>query len=168
MAAPTNAATSQKALANSEPSTHDPYVWSGRASQEKFIELAVAVLHQCIRPLIGASAPDHHGYQRTCDLISGQALSWPFGSPVFADAGKTEPPSQFDSLADLGGRISSVAPSLVRRPGWLPRMPDRAPIRSRRCVQVYWRAPRPRRCDAAASSLPRSMLLGHAAAKSLA
>jgi len=33
----------------------------------------LTVLHQCIRPLIGArTAPGHHGYQRTCDLISGQ------------------------------------------------------------------------------------------------
>src|SRR5262249_53527722 len=33
-----------------------------------------AVLHQCIRPLIGAfCAPGHHGYQRACDLISGEA-----------------------------------------------------------------------------------------------
>jgi len=31
-------------------------------------------LHQCIRPLLGAHcAPDHHRYQRACDLISGQA-----------------------------------------------------------------------------------------------
>src|SRR5665811_1419141 len=52
-----------------------------------------AVLHQCIRPLIGAFAPDHHGYQRACGLISGQASIGPFGSPVFACAGKTEPPS---------------------------------------------------------------------------
>jgi hypothetical protein len=27
-------------------------------------------------------APDHHGYQRACDLISGQASNGPFGSPV--------------------------------------------------------------------------------------
>ncbi|SIO67763.1 hypothetical protein SAMN05443247_11874 [Bradyrhizobium erythrophlei] len=33
----------------------DPDVWSGRALQEDFVELAAAVLHQCIRPLIGAS-----------------------------------------------------------------------------------------------------------------
>jgi hypothetical protein len=53
-----------------------------------------AVLHQCIRPLIGAFAPGHHGYQRVCVLISGQASSGgPFGSPVFACAGKTDPPS---------------------------------------------------------------------------
>ena len=33
-----------------------------------------AVLHQCIRPLVGARwAPGHHGNQRACDLISGQA-----------------------------------------------------------------------------------------------
>jgi hypothetical protein len=54
-------------------SANDPNVWSGRASQENFVELVVAVLHQCIRPLVGAFAPGHHGYQRTCDLISGQA-----------------------------------------------------------------------------------------------
>src|SRR6202051_949426 len=52
-----------------------------------------SVLHQCIRPLIGACAPGHHGYQRACVLISGQASSGPFGSPVFACVGKTGPPS---------------------------------------------------------------------------
>jgi hypothetical protein len=46
-------------------------VWSGRASQEGFVDLAVRVLHQCIRPLIEAVASGHHGYQRTYDLISG-------------------------------------------------------------------------------------------------
>jgi hypothetical protein len=59
-----------------------------------FVNLADAVLHQCIRPLIGACcAPGHHGYQRACELISGQASNGPFGSPVFACAGKTDPPS---------------------------------------------------------------------------
>jgi hypothetical protein len=47
-----------------------------------------------IRPLIGAFAPGHHGYQRACVLISGQASIGPFGSPVFARARKTEPPSR--------------------------------------------------------------------------
>jgi len=62
-----------------------------------------AVLHQCIRPLIGAfCAPGHHGYQRACELVSGQASMGPFGSPVFACAGKTDPPSRFHPLADLG------------------------------------------------------------------
>ena len=46
------------------------------------------------RPFVGAWAPGHHGYQRACDLISGKASTGPFGSPVFAHAGKTEPPSR--------------------------------------------------------------------------
>jgi hypothetical protein len=33
MAAPTNAAFVKKVLANSEPSTHGPSVWTGRALQ---------------------------------------------------------------------------------------------------------------------------------------
>jgi hypothetical protein len=49
-----------------------------------------SVLHQCIRPLIGASAPGRHGYQRACVLISGQASTGPCGPPVFACAGKTK------------------------------------------------------------------------------
>src|ERR1700741_5197663 len=79
-------------------------VWSGRALQEVLINLADAVLHQCIRPLIAACcAPGHHGYQRAFELISGQASNGPFGSPVFACAGKTDPPSSSHPLADLGG-----------------------------------------------------------------
>src|SRR5690349_18011506 len=36
-----------------------------------------AVLHQCIRPLIGArDAPGHHGYQRACDLVYRIGLEW--------------------------------------------------------------------------------------------
>src|SRR5215471_21036754 len=55
----------------------------------------LAVLHQCIRPLIGACcAPGHHGYQRAYVLISGQTSSGPFGSPGFACAVKTDPPSR--------------------------------------------------------------------------
>jgi hypothetical protein len=65
----------QKVLAKAAPSTHDPNVWSGRALQENFHRVGGrAVLHQCIRPLIGAfCAPGHHGYQRACDLVTGQA-----------------------------------------------------------------------------------------------
>jgi hypothetical protein len=79
------------------------YVWSSRALQEFFVDLADAVLHQCIRSLIGALvAPNHHGYQRACDLISGQASTGANGSPVFACAGKTDPPLSAHPLADLG------------------------------------------------------------------
>src|SRR5882724_6634507 len=78
-----------------------------------FVNLADAVLHQCIRPLIGACcAPGHHGYQRAFELISGQASNGPFGSPVFACAGKTDPPSSSHPLADLGGQAGVVAKHL--------------------------------------------------------
>ena len=48
-------------------------VWFGRAVQEVFVDQVAAVLRYCIRPLIGASVPGHHGYQRAYDLILGQA-----------------------------------------------------------------------------------------------
>src|SRR5260221_2021393 len=55
---------------------------------------------------IGAcGAPGHHGYQRACVLISGQASIGPFGSPVFARARKTDPPSLLIPLADLGWKL---------------------------------------------------------------
>jgi hypothetical protein len=76
-------------------SQFDPYVWSGRALQVDFAELAVSGLAS-MYPVSDWScfAPDHHGYQRACVLISGQASIGPFGSPVFARARKTEPPSR--------------------------------------------------------------------------
>src|ERR1700676_701274 len=85
-----------------------------------FVNLADAVLHQCIRPLIGAwCAPGHHGYQRAFELISGQASNGPFGSPVFACAGKTDPPSSSHPLADLGGysgrRLADPQAGIVRK-----------------------------------------------------
>ena len=87
---------------------------------KRFVNLADAVLHQCIRPLIGACcAPGHHGYQRAFELISGQASNGPFGSPVFACAGKTDPPSSSHPLADLGGysgrRLADPQAGIVRK-----------------------------------------------------
>ena len=94
----------RKGPAHGQSDAIDPNVWSGRALQEVFVDPADTVLRQCIRPLLGARcAPGHHGYQRACDLISGQASTGPFGSPVFACAGKTDPPSSSYPLADLGG-----------------------------------------------------------------
>src|SRR5882672_4610355 len=76
-------------------SPFDPNVWSGRALQVDFAELAVSGLAS-MYPVSDWScfAPGHHGYQRACVLISGQASIGPFGSPVFARARKTEPPSR--------------------------------------------------------------------------
>jgi hypothetical protein len=66
-------------------------------------------LHQCIRPLIGARcAPGHHGYQRACVLITGQASIGPFGSPGFAGAGKTGPPSRLILSQTSAGKLGYV------------------------------------------------------------
>src|SRR6266404_7491882 len=74
----------------------DPIVWSGRALQEVFVELSVCgLLHQCIRPLIGAFAPGHHGYQRAWFSLADRPQVGLFGSPGFACAGKTDPPSSW-------------------------------------------------------------------------
>ena len=62
-------------------------------------------------------APGHHGYQRACDLISGQASTGPFGSPVFACAGKTDPPSRLILSQTSAGKVwatSSITPHLVQ------------------------------------------------------
>ena len=76
-------------------SENDPNVWSGRALQVDFAELAVSGLAS-MYPVSDWScfAPDHHGYQRACDLINGQASIGPSGSLVCARARKTEPPSR--------------------------------------------------------------------------
>src|SRR5258708_18485871 len=67
-----------------------------------------AVLHQCIRPLIGACcAPGNHGYQRACVLISCQASNGPSGSPGFASAGKTGPPSRLILSQTSAGKMGT-------------------------------------------------------------
>src|SRR5580693_2709778 len=92
----------RKGPAHGQSDANDPNVWSGRALQEVFVDLVVSGLAS-MYPVSSWSclAPDHHGYQRACVLISGQASIGPFGSPVFACAGKTDPLSLI-SLADLG------------------------------------------------------------------
>src|SRR6266704_1942914 len=48
-------------------------------------EAGSTVLHQCIRPRVGAHAPDHHGNPRASDLISGHASKGYVGHQ-FSDA----------------------------------------------------------------------------------
>jgi hypothetical protein len=60
----------------------------------------------------------HHGYQRAFELISAQASTGPFGSPVFACAGKTDPPSR---LPPPIGERPSPAPRW-QHPGAKPRV----------------------------------------------
>jgi hypothetical protein len=82
----------------------DPNVWSGRALQENFHRVGgCAVLHQCIRPLTGAFyAPGHHGYQRACDLISGQASTGRRGHQCSHAPGRPILHLVSHPLADLG------------------------------------------------------------------
>src|SRR5450631_1860403 len=96
----------RKWLAERRNGAFDPNVWSGRALQEVFVDLVVSGLAS-MYPVSSWScfAPDHHGYQRACVLITGQASIGPFGSPVFACAGKTDPPSLLIPLADLGWKL---------------------------------------------------------------
>src|SRR5690348_1317639 len=82
------------ACQNSELAGHSLTQMYGAAVRCKRLSSVcrLAVLHQCIRPLVGAcGAPGHHGYQRAYVLISGQTSSGPFGSPDFACAVKTDP-----------------------------------------------------------------------------
>ena len=79
-------------LASVPPSVIMTPMYGPAVRCKRFRRSGFLVLHQCIRPRIGATsvAPGHHGYQRAIDLISGQASNWgPKGSPVFDRAGKT-------------------------------------------------------------------------------
>src|SRR5262245_10889308 len=49
------------------------------------MSLESTVLHQCIRPRVGAHAPDHHGNPRASDLITGHASEGYWGHQ-FSDA----------------------------------------------------------------------------------
>ena len=124
------------------------------------------------------SAPDHHGYQRACDLVSGQAstghlghqCSHAPGRPILHLFSSSRRPRQVKriNLATL-----SRAPHFfglccrwrgigIKRIGSLPdpssgpRRPGHGPGRSRRCGRACWRVRSPARCDAAASWPPRS------------
>ena len=61
-----------------------------------------------------SSAPGHHGYQRACVLIRGQASNGPCGPPVFASAGKTVlhlvSSSRRPRQVTIVGAMSSLAP----------------------------------------------------------
>ena len=62
-----------------ETAAFDPNVWFGRALQEVLVDLVVSGLASMYQVSSWSCfAPDHHGYQRACVLISGQASSGPF------------------------------------------------------------------------------------------
>jgi len=119
-----------------------------------------AVLHQCIRSLLGAVL------LRTIMDISARAISladrpqraiW-----VTSVRMRREDRSSISSfpLADLGGKGFVITLSLVLAMFSVIRlrMSDRAPERSRRCGRACWRVRSPAHCDAAACWPPRSAL----------
>jgi len=108
------------------------------------------VLHQCIRPLIGAlCAPGHHGYQRGRVLIKRPASNGPNGSPGFACAGKTGPPFRLILSQTSAGNGLCHRFLLVRSSSFV-----RAVSRSFVPACPACRAPRARAVKAGRSSRP--------------
>jgi len=139
----------------SGPADHvaiDPNVWSGRASQEVSSSWRLAVLHQCIRPLIGAFAPGHHGYQRACDLVSGQASTGHSGHQCSHAPGR--PILHLFSSSRRPRQVVSSLRMITRLEACSPRRLGHAQERSMRCGPACWRARSPGRCGAAASWQP--------------
>src|SRR6516165_5429013 len=101
---------------------NDPNVWSGRALQEVFVELAVGGLAS-MYPASGwsslGSGPPWNLARVRSHYRTG--LSGPFGSPVFASAGKTDPPSPLILSQTSAGNLgtSGWAPSCAERSGRL-------------------------------------------------
>jgi hypothetical protein len=158
---------SGKHLLAASISPFDPHVWSGRALQEVFVELALSGLAS-MYPVSDWScfAPDHHGYQRACGLISGQAstghlghqFSHAPGRPILHLYLSSRRPRQV-RVIDLA--MSSQIPHLSflystikqveRWRSTSPRSPDHGPGLTKRCGPACWPARSPARCDGAAS-----------------
>src|SRR5262245_596221 len=84
----------RKCCKRSRSEAPDPFVWSGRALQEVFVDLAD--VRSCInvsglRLELVCSRPSWISARVRSHYRTG--LNGPFGSPVFACAGKTDPPS---------------------------------------------------------------------------
>src|SRR5215831_13772308 len=82
----------------------DPHVWSGRALQEDFSEFEGCGGLASMYPAFDWSlcAPGHHGYQRACDLISGQASVDHVGHQCSHAPGRPILHLVSNPLADLG------------------------------------------------------------------
>ena len=143
----------------------DPHVWSGRALQEVFVELAFSGLAS-MYPVSAWScfAPDHHGYQRACDLISGQASTGHLGHQCSHAPGRPILHLFFSSRRPRReGFVITLSLVLAMFSVIRLRMSDRAPERSRRCGRACWRVRSPAHCDAAACWPPRSRALARGA-----
>jgi len=146
---------SRRTLLAARITARDLNVWSGRAVQEVFVDSADAVLHQCIRPLIGA-------------LCSGLIMD--ISAPAFSLPDRPQRTIWVTRFRVRREDRTSISFSSSRRPWrvnelfanatqleacW-PRRCDCELARSMRCVRACWRARRQARCGAAASWPPRS------------
>jgi hypothetical protein len=161
-------------------SANDQNVWSGRALQVDFAELAVsglASMYPTFDWSVLRSWPSWISARVRSHYRTG--LNGPVGSPVFAGAGKTEPPSRLIHSQTSAGKVfslwlhdrgllilsglcgsqrgvrSRLAASLPYRSS-APRMPGHEREHSRRYGRACWPTRSPARCDAGASWPPRS------------
>jgi hypothetical protein len=117
MAAPTNAAFVKKVLANSEPSTHGPSVWTGRALQVENDDLEKLVLRFCIRPIDGAFELLAIMDIRARSISFATRPRRPEGPPDHERAGETFSPSPLsDSQTSAGKPTLAFGISLSRQP----------------------------------------------------
>src|SRR6266851_1919479 len=86
-------------------SAYDPMYGPAARCKRFSSSWRLAVLHQCIRPLIGAFAPGHHGYQRACVLISGQASTGAIWVTSVRMRRKDRSSISTYPLADLGWKL---------------------------------------------------------------
>jgi hypothetical protein len=104
--------------------------------KENLGELVVSGLASMYPAFDWSVAPGHHGYQRACDLISGisgKASTDHLGHQCSQAPGKTEPPSRFHPLADLGGLESQTKRQAA------PRISGHELKRSRQYGLACWR-----------------------------
>jgi hypothetical protein len=128
---------------------NDPFVWSGRAMQGDFDRRWLAVLHQCIRPLIGASCSG------LIMDISAPAFSLPdrpqrtIWVTRFRMRREDRTSISFSS-SRRPWRVNELLANATRLEACWPRRCDCELARSMRCVRACWRARWQARCDAAA------------------
>ena len=96
----------------------------------------------------------HHGYQRACVLISGQASTDHLGHQVSHAPGRPNLHLFLILSQTLAG--NELLANATRLEACWPRRRDCEPARSMRCVRACWRARWQARCGAAASWPPRS------------
>jgi hypothetical protein len=158
-------AVERKSSFGAATSGFDPNVWSGRALQEVFVELAVSGLAS-MYPVSDWScfAPDHHGYQRACVLISGQTSAGHSGhqcshAPVrpvlhpYLSLSQTSAGKGYQSgyvIADSSSFSCSAIKQVGRWRSTSPRSPDHGPGLTKRCGPACWPAQSAAHCGAVA------------------